>query len=277
MYISLDIGGSKGRIALFTGLKKESLVNIVYLPIGDNFEMDIEKIFLGIDSLCMGKKLDGIAVGVAGSVNEKHSGIINSANLKSWEGKNLTLKFASKYGCKVVVRNDTFMAGIAESVYEKISEDFLYINWGTGIGGSLINFIEEGKVDIRPTELGHQIIDSKGKTKCHCGQTGCLDSLVGGKSIEKIYNKKAANLDLAEWDEILNIFAIGIINALVVYPVKYVVIGGGIAINQKERIKKLEKLIGEKLKIIQDPKIKITSMNDHGALYGGLLMLQKIG
>jgi len=276
MYISIDIGGSKGRIATFAGLTKSTLISIAYLPISDNYEFDIEKIFWGIESLTKGKKIDGIAIGLAGSVNDKNSGIINSANLKSWEGKNLTLKFASKYGCKVVIRNDTFMAGVAESEYEKINEDFLYINWGTGIGGSLVNFIEDGKVDIRATELGHQIIDPKSKLKCHCGQFGCLDSLVGGKSIEKIYHKKVLNLDLAEWDEVLEQMALGIVNAIVVYPVKYIVFGGGVAINQKDKIKKLEKLVAEKLKIVEVPKIKVTSMNDHGAIYGGLVMLKKL-
>jgi glucokinase len=274
MYITLDIGGSKGRIALFAGLEKKSLINIIYLTIQDDFESDIKKILNGIDSLVMGKAINGIALGIAGSVNEKGTGIMNSGNLKSWENIDLQKMFKEKYSCDVIIGNDTYMAGFAEAMFGGIKEDFLYVNWGTGVGGCLVNFFKDRDFEIRPTELGHQIIIDKG-AECKCGQKGCLDAYVGGKGIERVYNKKPFEINAEEWIEVTRRMAIGIINAVVVYPVKYVVLGGGIAINQANIIKELEKIIKSELKIIPVPVVRLASLRDHVALYGGLGYIQK--
>jgi len=269
MYITLDIGGSKGRIALFASLEKQSLINIIYLTIQDDFESDVNKIMNGIDSLVMGKQINGIALGIAGSVNEKETGIMNSGNLKSWENIDLKKMFKEKYSCNVIIGNDTYMAGFAEAIFGGIKEDFLYINWGTGVGGCLVNFFKDRDFEIRPTELGHQIIIDDGAV-CKCGQKGCLDAYVGGKGIEKIYQKKPFEISDEEWSEVTRRMAIGIMNAVVVYPVKYVVLGGGIAINQSNIIKELEKIIKSELKIVAIPSIRVASLRDHVALYGGL-------
>jgi predicted NBD/HSP70 family sugar kinase len=269
MYITIDIGGTKGRIALFAGFNKKTLLNIVYTTIQDDFENDLKKVFNGIDSLSMGKQLDAIAIGIAGSINEKANGIMNSGTLKTWENKDLIKLFKDKYSCKVMIANDTFMAGFAEGIFGEIKEDFLYINWGTGIGGCLVNFFEDRAFEIRPTELGHQIIIEDGE-QCKCGQKGCIDAYVGGKGIEKIYKKKAVELSEEEWMEVVKRFALGIMNAIVVYPVKYVVLGGGIAINQPSRVKEVEKYIKENLKIVTVPQIKQSTFRDNTALYGGL-------
>jgi glucokinase len=274
MYITLDIGGSKGRIALFASLDKKSLINIVYLSIQDDFENDIKKIFTSINSLRKGKHITAMAIGIAGSVDEKGTGIMNSGNLKTWEDSDLVKLFNKEFGCDVMVANDTFMAGFAEGLYGDIKEDFLYINWGTGIGGCLVNFFVDKEFEIRPTELGHQIIVDNG-VDCNCGQKGCLDAYVGGKGIENIYKNKAVDISPYQWQEVARRFAIGIINSVVVYPVKYIVLGGGIAINQPYQIKELEKYIKKELKIIKAPLIRLASLRDHAALYGGLALLQK--
>lgn len=273
MYITLDIGGSKGRIALFAGLEKKSLINIIYLTIQDDFENDIKKVFTAIDSLIMGRQINGIALGIAGLVNENGTGIMNSGNLKSWENIDLQKMFREKYSCEVLIGNDTYMAGFGEGLNGGIKEDFLYINWGTGVGGCLVNFFKDKDFEIRPTELGHQIIVEEG-AMCKCGQKGCLDAYVGGKGVEKIYNKKILDLTMEEWSEVTRRMAIGIMNAVVVYPVKYVVLGGGIAINQPNIIRELEKIIKNELKIIPIPSIRLASLRDHVALYGGLAYLK---
>ena len=275
MYITLDIGGSKGRIALFASLEKKSLINIIYLTIQDDFESDIKKIMNGIDSLIMGKQINGIALGIAGSVNEKGTGIMNSGNLKSWEDIDLQKMFKEKYSCEVLIGNDTYMAGFGEAMFGGIKEDFLYINWGTGVGGCLINFFKDRDFEIRPTELGHQIIIDNG-AMCKCGQKGCLDAYVGGKGIEKIYKKSPFDINAQEWNEVTRRMTIGIMNAVVVYPVKYVVLGGGIAINQPNLITELEKIIKNELKIVPVPRVSLASLRDHAAVYGGLGYIQKI-
>jgi predicted NBD/HSP70 family sugar kinase len=279
MYITLDIGGTKGRIALFAGLDKKSLINIVYISIQDDFENDIQKIFNGIESLSLGKQINKIVIGIAGFVNEKGTGIMNSANLKQWENKDISNIFENKYSCKTIILNDTFLAGYAEAVFGEIKEDFLYINWGTGIGGCLVNFLgdknSKGNIfEVRATEMGHQIIKQGGK-KCHCGQSGCLDAYLGGKGIEDSYKKKPSDLTQNEWNEVIEMMATGIMNAIVVYPVKFIIFGGGIAINQAKHIEEIQEYIFSNLKIVTSPKILITSMHDHPALYGGLALLRE--
>jgi glucokinase len=199
---------------------------------------------------------------------------MNSGNLKTWEDTDLVELFNKEFVCDVMVANDTFMAGFAEGLLGEVKEDFLYINWGTGIGGCLVNFFVDIEFEIRPTELGHQLIVDNG-VDCNCGQKGCLDAYVGGQGIENIYKRKAVDLSAYQWQEVVRRFAVGIINSVVVYPVKYIVLGGGIAINQPYQIKELEKIIKKELKIIKTPLIRLASLRDHAALYGGLALLQK--
>ena len=130
-------------------------------------------------------------------------------------------------------------------------------------------------IDIRATELGHQVVVQDG-IKCRCGQKGCLDAYAGGRGIEKFYHKQAADLTLKEWKEVVERMAVGLINALVVYPVEYVVFGGGIALNQFDKIKHIEEIVNRDLKIIPTPRISLASLDDYAGIYGGLTYMSNI-
>jgi predicted NBD/HSP70 family sugar kinase len=247
----------------------------------NNWDKDFFGIMTVVEELSQGKDIEGMAIGIAGALGKEQTGLLNSVNLSSWEGINIKDAFAGKFNCRVDIGNDTFMAGFGEGHYGKIKKDFLYINWGTGVGGCLVNFCQDKKlstgkkeglkylIDIRATELGHQMIPGTG-IKCRCGQKDCLDAYVGGRGIEKLYQKSPENLTQKEWKEVVGRMAIGIINAVVVYPVEFVVMGGGIALNQFEKIKHLEEIINKKIKIIPPPKLQLASLNDYSGLYGGL-------
>ena len=290
MYITLDIGGTKCRIASFSGSSKDSLIKIKLVQIINQWDTDFNNIVGEIFNLTGGKKITALAIGIAGVLSKDKASLSNAVHLSSWQNINLKDSFGIKFSCQVFIENDTFMAGFGEAYYGKIKKDFLYINWGTGVGGCLVNFYQDylpknkyfkdsGGVkdnnlfEIRATELGHQVIVKSG-VKCSCGQSGCLDAYVGGNGIEVVYKKKAIDLNQKEWCEVVERFALGIMNAVVVYPVEYVVMGGGIALNQFEKIKHLEEIINKKLKVIPPPKIQLASLNDYAGLYGGLAYIK---
>jgi len=292
MFITLDIGGTKCRMAEFARLSKDQIQGVRTIPIENNWDVDFGRIVMEVESLKQERKIEGMAIGIAGALRKDKKFLTNSVNLSTWENINIKKAFADRFKSEVYLENDTFMAGFGEGYYGKVRKDFLYINWGTGVGGCLVNFKEDnsgkrkkgsvGKknsgdkinipLDIRATELGHQVIVSGG-IKCRCGQKGCLDAYVGGRGIQIVYGKQAVDLTQKEWKEVVERMAFGLINALVVYPVEYLVMGGGIALNQFDKVKHMEEIINKKIKIIPPPKIRFASLDDYAGLYGCLAYL----
>jgi predicted NBD/HSP70 family sugar kinase len=143
MYITLDIGGTKCRIAGFSDLSKDSLLAIKIVEITNNWGVDYANILNEIEQLRRSEKIHEMAIGIAGVLSKDKSQLTNATNLKSWQNINLKDSFGIKFNCSVYIENDTFMAGFGEAFYGRIKKDFIYINWGTGIGGCIINFFKD--------------------------------------------------------------------------------------------------------------------------------------
>jgi len=272
MYITLDIGGSKCRIAYFSGLTKDSLIKFEYTAMTNDYARDIGTIFAFIDNNKT-EQIHGIAIGIAGSLSPDKSTLQNSPNLSAWEGRNLKDDFSVEYNCPVVIENDTFMAATGEAAFGGHHQDFWYLNWGTGIGGSLVKVNAED-YQVTAAEPGHQIIETDG-LKCRCGQHGCLESYAGGFAMEKYYHASPEELKWEQWKEVLQRMATGLINILASSPTRLVVFNGGVAFNQPDKVKMLEAILEERLKIISVPVIKLSKLQDMAGLYGGIAYLKR--
>jgi len=129
-----------------------------------------------------GATIRGIGIGSPGVVDD--NGIVKAPpNFLDFDHVPLKAHIESLFNFPAKVENDANVAGIAESKFGagKKFKDFLFVIWGTGVGGGIIlnNEIYRG-----PTggagEIGHICVDFKGP-QCNCGAVGCVEAFVGQK------------------------------------------------------------------------------------------------
>ncbi len=100
------------------------------------------------------------------------------------------------------------------------------------MGGGLISDgrIYRGMGDAHP-EIGHQSVDFRcsnpAGVQCECGVSNCLEALVSGNGIRRIYGKPAEQLSPAEWDEVAYNLGQGLRNAAALYAPDLIRLGGG--------------------------------------------------
>jgi glucokinase len=127
--------------------------------------------------------IKGIGVGSPGIV-EWETGIVkNPPNFANWGVINLEKEFSARMAVPVKVENDANVAALAEAKFGagKEKKNFIFITWGTGIGGGIImnGNIYRGRKG-GAGEIGHISIDYNG-LQCNCGNRGCIERYIGQK------------------------------------------------------------------------------------------------
>lgn len=153
-----------------------------------------------------GKNIVGIGLASAGII-ENPGGIVKSPpNFKGWDVIPLGSEIEKEFGMSVVVDNDANAAAVAESKFGagKDFPDFLFVIWGTGVGGGIImdNHIFRGPHG-GAGEVGHISIDYKG-LPCNCGGTGCVEAYVGQRYLSKRTIEQLSNHPESSLHKILN-------------------------------------------------------------------------
>ncbi len=134
-----------------------------------------------------GQTISGIGIGSPGLI-QNPGGIVKSPpNMKDWDVVPLADEISKVFNVKVEVDNDANVAAIAEARFGagRQYSDFLFIVWGTGVGGGIImnNQIYRGLTG-GAGEVGHISIDYNGLL-CNCGTKGCVEAYVGQKHLSK--------------------------------------------------------------------------------------------
>ena len=277
MYIAIDIGGTNVRIGLLDATqKKNQLVDLFSFDNTQDFETGIETIIQNTKAFLKKhavQTLSGIGVGMPGVVNVAASTTV-SQNLPTWSGKSIRPYFTKAFHVPFQLENDAVVAAIGEAVYGagKSDQKFVYIIWGTGIGGTKIERLN-GKMHITPFEPCNMIIQFHGRL-CACGQRGCLEAYIGGRSIEKIYGKHPSEIhDGKIWEEIATHATQGIINITALHLTKHIIFGGGFINKQSHLLKRIEKNLKIEMKAgFTIPTLSLSSLGENGALYGGMGM-----
>jgi glucokinase len=130
--------------------------------------------------------ISGVGIGSAGVID--NDGMMHAApNFAHWKPLPLSSIIREKTGLPTIVENDANVAAIAELKFGAGVEypDFLFVIWGTGIGGGIIL---DRKLFRGPTggagEFGHMSIAYDGP-KCNCGNIGCVEAFVGQRYLSQ--------------------------------------------------------------------------------------------
>ena len=185
------IGVKTIRIAL-TDLGS-NIIEIIKIPTEEWLGPDavIDKLVKNLKKIIRTSKVNkeeiiGIGVGATGLVDSREGLVIFSPNLDGWNNIKLKEIIEEKIGLPAFIENECRVQAIAEKKYglAKDVKNFVCVETGTGIGTGVFidNKLITGDKGMAG-EVGHIITDLAGDRMCHCGNTGCLETLCSISSL----------------------------------------------------------------------------------------------
>jgi len=253
-------------------------------------------------------KVIGLAVGIYGLTDFDSGIVFYSPHYPSW-GKNIKMreKIVKRIpeNINVIVENlPRFLVFAEKSLGAARHEsDVVSILAGYGIGSGIIigNEIKRGHHKIMG-EVGHMIINPSEEMICACGAKGCFEVMVSIDRLKKIIELNRSDfpqsvilnrsdngsikdllpddifsayrdkdsLTIKAVDEILNWFAIGLSNIILIYDPQVIVIHGVYTKAGDEFLKKLRKRIGQisLTSVKKETKIKYSELGDKAGMLG---------
>ena len=173
--IGIDIGGANLRVALVTN--NGEVIRKVKEPVSE----EVISLTLRLAEGFSGEEIAGIGLGVAGLIDSEGGKILVSPNLPVLNGVNFVNIIKEKFSVPVFIENDANAAAFGEKWVGigKEFSNFVLFTIGTGIGGGIIY---DKKLLRVAAEIGHITIHTDGE-KCHCGNSGCLESYAPARAI----------------------------------------------------------------------------------------------
>ena len=217
MYVALDIGGTKIRIASSDTLASIVVDKMTFFPNTDNFSKDFPKLLNEIKSISKSEKIEGIGIGIAGQLSDDKKTLVQAPNFSSWDNKNIVDVMGKTFSCPVVMQNDAVAGALGEAVFREYKgENFVYLIWGTGIGGSEVTYT---KNILSSKQLPWATYFPAWEKEC------------GGRSIVSEFGKAAESLSEEEWTVVEQRFAKHLGEFLGKVKTTRIVFGGGVAVN----------------------------------------------
>ncbi|MEZ4104611.1 MAG: ROK family protein [Candidatus Paceibacterota bacterium] len=278
-YLLIDIGGSKTQVAFSDNLQKLNAVKS--FKTASTFKTGIDNIKKEVATLKLKGKIQGIAVGIRGLLNEERSGIENDSILADWAKKPLTETLEKEFKAPVLLENDTALAGLGEASIGvgKGLDIVVYHSISTGIGGIRI---ENGKIDTATFgfDPGQQILDID-RTILGADISPTLDNLVSGAGVEARIGSKAYEVPQEDmlWNELAEYLAHGLRNSILYWSPDVIVLGGAMILgNPKIQIEDIRKYTVEVLNgFVPSPFITVSSLGDQAGLQGAMVLLKQSG
>jgi len=282
MYILIDIGGTKTRIALSESLDGEiTICEKISTPVKPQEAVDE---IADVINANVSQTVDAIVAGIAGSIG-KEGNVCHSPNLPGWQQFDFGNKLAEATGVDdVYILNDTAVGALGEA-YEGAGQDHgvsAYFTVGTGVGGSRI---VDGSLDMTTFsfEPGHQIVAmseflSLGEDLPEEGQIpGHLEYYLSGANMERRHDKTPPEIkDERAWQEFEDRLVAALINVSVMWSPDVIVVGGSMIFrNEFISFAYLQKQLEKKLTIYPDvPTVQRAVLQDDAGLIGAQVFLR---
>jgi glucokinase len=274
VFVGLDIGGTKIMVAAADD--EGNILRRARTDTSNSLKTDLTNIDNMIVEVTEGDKILGMGAAIGGPLDWEQ-GIVSPLHQPAWRNVPLKAMMEKEWNCRFHVDVDTNIAAIGEYRWGDISAGrFLYLTLSTGMGGG---FLTDGKIyrgtdDAHP-EVGHQSIHfrcSKAQAvQCECGAPDCLEALVSGNGIRRIYGKPAEALSPDEWDEVAYNLGQGLRNVAALYAPDLIRIGGGVAVGGGENfIQAAQTVMEDHLKLVPAPRVELSRLGYDTALRGAI-------
>jgi glucokinase len=276
MYVSLDIGGTKIIVAAFSDLHQILARERTDTPA--SLEEGLNLLKQLTYRVSTGQPVRAIGASAGGPLNYL-TGVVSPLHQPTWRNVPLKAIMEAEFSAPFAVDVDTNAAAMAEYLFGKSQSDrLLYITVSTGMGGGLIvdGELYRGSKGVHQ-EVGHQTIPYKlpvaGPIDCLCGGSDCVEAIVSGTAIKKIYGKPAEELNSTEWEQVGHNLSQALRNASALYAPDRIVLGGGVCVGGGARlVRQIQDILDASLKIVPSPRVSLSSLGYDTALWGGLAM-----
>jgi glucokinase len=274
--VGLDIGGTKIMVAAADS--EGNILRRERRGTSTSLGRDLANINNMIAEVAGEDEIIGMGAAIGGPLDWEQ-GIVSPLHQPDWRSVPLKALMEKKWGCPFQVDVDTNVAAVGEFRWGGVSASrFLYITLSTGMGGG---FLVDGKIyrgqNGAHPEVGHESIHFRcanpSAVQCECGAPDCLEALVSGNGIRRIYGKPAEELSPEEWEEVAYNLGQGLRNMTALYAPEVIAIGGGVAVGGGERfIEAARKVMEEHLKLVPAPQVGLSQLGYDTALRGAIAM-----
>ena len=274
LFVGLDIGGTKLMVAAADAAG--TIVRRVRAPTPLGLDEGLAQLDRMIAEVAAGAPIAGIGVAIGGPLDAVR-GIVSPLHQPEWRDVPLKQVIERRWGCPFGVDVDTNVAAVGEYTIERLAvRRFLYITLSTGMGGGFLidGAIYRGLNDAHP-EIAHQSVAYRcmhpERVACECGAPDCLEALISGNAIRRVYGKPAEQLDEPEWAEVAYNLGQGLRNLATIYLPDVIVLGGGVAVGGGERlIGAARAVMIERLKLVPAPEVRLSRLGYDTALLGAI-------
>lgn len=274
VYIGLDIGGTKFMVAAAdeAGNILRRARDSAPASLGDGLALLNQM----AAEVAAGEPVLGMGAAIGGPLDWQ-GGIVSPLHQPAWRDVPLKQIMEDRWGCPFSVDVDTNIAALGEYYAGGVAaRRFIYLTLSTGMGGGLLldGKLYRGAGGVHP-EMGHQSIPSKcshpERVQCECGVPDCLEALVSGNAIRRIYGKPAEALEDAEWAEVAYNLGQGLRNLAVLYAPELIRIGGGVALGGNEKlIPPARRVMEQHLRLVPAPRVELSQLGYDTALLGAI-------
>ena len=276
VYVGLDIGGTKLMVAAAD--EKGRILRRVMKATPLDLQEGLVLLHSMVTEVVEGEQIAGMGAAIGGPLDWR-TGVVSPLHQPQWREVPLKAIMEARWDCPFAVDVDTNVAALGE--YHAGGEGLdpmLYVTISTGIGGGLMTGgqLYRGANGAHP-EVAHQSIPYRCANpdglQCECGVPDCLEALVSGNGIHRIYGCPAEELDAAQWDEVAYNLGQGLRNLAVILTPAVIVLGGGVAVGGGERLLcAAEQVMRAHLQLVPAPEVKLSSLGYDTALIGALVV-----
>lgn len=271
--LCIDIGGTTTRLGIFElGGTDNTILWESQTPTSDEYNI-LLKYLLNISTIVNKYNIYKIGISVGVQLSPNGEVIIASNKLPDYVNRNLCNDVERIFSIKPKIAHDCICAVIAESMEINNNDNIAYITVSTGIGCAVLLMNYNNKIAFR-SRIAHHIIDGNGNI-CYCGQKGCLASYTDSIQLKKTIKTSINNVDnINFWPKYTRMLAVGLVNISWILPIKKIVIGGGIALNQNYLQKNLKVYFHDirKKGNFNDCDIEFSILHDKASLIGANLL-----
>jgi len=233
------------------------------------------------------ENFEAIGVSTLGQIDRERGVYVEeAANIPLTNQLPLKKPLVDHFHVPVAIENDVNAAALGEKKFgiAKDLEDFLYVAYGTGIGGDIIN---DSSLYIGTNghagEFGHIVTHAFGRI-CGCGQHGCYEKYASTSALVEsartvdsslengrvIFNRYHAGDEIAiqlveDW---LKEIAVGLSSIIHIFNPKTIILGGGV-MEQEVIVERLEQLINQAIfKCFRGVKLHNATLGNKAGILG---------
>jgi predicted NBD/HSP70 family sugar kinase len=281
LYVGLDIGGTKLMVAAADAAGR--ILRRTREPTPLDLQQGLDLLHQMVAEVTAGAAIAAIGAAIGGPLDTER-GIVSPLHQPRWRDVPLKQLIEQRWGCPFYVDVDTNVAALGEYAAGEVAcRRFLYITLSTGMGGGYLvdGRIYRGMQEAHP-EIGHQAINFRcaypERVACDCGAPDCLEALISGNAIRRIYGKPAEQLDEREWAEVAYNLGQGLRNLATIYLPDLIVLGGGVAVGGGERLLgAARQIMAERLRLVPVPEVRLSRLGYDTALHGAIAIAMRGG